>query len=189
MWQRDLEWMQKFIEQETGIKPSDASSRSSYPTPPSSNGSSPPPVPMGSHPSLAQLNKAKPTVAAATAPATDVCLKCRDFSGPDNHAARFPRQSIPNQDPKWLGQQLCNPFPSHTDKARAIFTWLHHNIDYNVEAFFSGNLKPSTPTSTIATGLAVCEGYAGLFTALATAAGLESVVVGGHGKGAHTLPH
>lgn len=32
-------------------------------------------------------------------------------------------------------------------------------------------------------GLAVCEGYAGLFTAIATMASLESVVVGGHGKG------
>ena len=32
-------------------------------------------------------------------------------------------------------------------------------------------------------GLAVCEGYAGLFTAIATIAGLESVVIGGHGKG------
>jgi hypothetical protein len=61
--------------------------------------------------------------------------------------------------------------------------WLHLNIDYNTKDFFSGNLKSSTPTSTIATGLAVCEGYAALFTSLATAAGLESVVVCGHGKG------
>ena len=49
--------------------------------------------------------------------------------------------------------------------------------------FFNKTYKPSTPASTLATGLAVCEGYAGLFTALATKIGLESVVVGGHGKG------
>jgi len=83
----------------------------------------------------------------------------------------------------WLATQLTGPFPSPTDKARAIFTWLHHNISYDVEAFFNNRVLPSTPASTLSTGLAVCEGYAGLFAALATKAGLESMVVGGHGKG------
>lgn len=75
------------------------------------------------------------------------------------------------------------PFASSTDKARVIFTWLHHNIAYDVGAFFSNNIKGSTPGGTIASGLAVCEGYAGLFAALAMAAGLEAIVIGGHGKG------
>jgi hypothetical protein len=83
----------------------------------------------------------------------------------------------------WLATQLTSPFPSLTDKARAIFTWLHHNISYDVEAFFNNRVQRSTPASTLSTGLAVCEGYAGLFTAIATKAGLESIVVGGHGKG------
>lgn len=83
----------------------------------------------------------------------------------------------------WLATQLVAPFSSLTDRARAIFTWLHHNISYDVDAFFNDALQPSTPASTLLTGLAVCEGYAGLFTAIATIAGLESVVVGGHGKG------
>lgn len=110
-------------------------------------------------------------------------MNCRDFSGPDQHAARFPRQEIPTQDINWLATQLTDPFPSLTDKARALFTWMHHNIAYNTEAFFSGNLQCATPASTIATGLAVCEGYAGLFTAFASQAGMESVVISGHGMG------
>lgn len=61
--------------------------------------------------------------------------------------------------------------------------WLHFNIAYNCDAFFSGNIQPSTPASTISSGLAVCEGYAALFTAFATHIGMESVVIGGHGKG------
>lgn len=65
-----------------------------------------------------------------------------------------------------------------------IFTWLHHNIDYDVVALYNNAVKPSTPASTLATGLAVCEGYAGLFAALAVKCGLESIVVTGHGKGA-----
>jgi transglutaminase/protease-like cytokinesis protein 3 len=50
----------------------------------------------------------------------------------------------------------------------------------------AGTVKGSTPADTIRTGLAVCEGYAALFTAMATAVNVESVVVGGHGKGKHT---
>ena len=111
-------------------------------------------------------------------------MLCRDFSGPDIHATRFPRQSLPQQSPlQYLAYQLTAPFPSQTDQARAIFTWLHHNVLYDVDSFFAGCIRPSTPASTLSSGLAVCEGFAGLFTALATVAGLESVVVSGHGKG------
>ncbi|KAH7041970.1 hypothetical protein B0J12DRAFT_217534 [Macrophomina phaseolina] len=140
---------------------------------------SPPPIPLSSRPDLAALQASKPK-SNVQSPS---CLKCRDFRAVDAHAARFPRTAIPSHDLSWLAHQLTDPFPSHTDKARALFTWLHHNIDYNAAAFFSGNVQPSTPASTLATGLAVCEGYAGLFTALASTVGLESVVVGGHGKG------
>lgn len=145
----------------------------------------PPPVPLASRPDLSKLlaTKPKPQVVARS----QSCLLCRDFSGPDNHAAKFPRKSVPSLD--WLANQLVAPFPSPTDKARAIFTWLHHNISYDVVAFFNNKVQPSTPASTLATGLAVCEGYAGLFTTIATKAGLESIVIGGHGKGyGHSTP-
>ncbi|EMF15596.1 uncharacterized protein SEPMUDRAFT_11981, partial [Sphaerulina musiva SO2202] len=156
----------------------------------------PPPIPASTKPNLAALLATKPKpnsgfdlsarVAALdpspTAP-TNSCLHCRDFTGPDSHAARFPRQSIPSHDVGWLAQQLTAPFTSLTDKARSIFTWLHHNIAYNTQAFFSNNVQGSTPQSTIQSGLAVCEGYAGLFTALAVKAGMESFVISGASKG------
>ena len=153
---------------------------------PQTNGP-PPPVPRDSRPDLASLQASKPKVnGTAPGPATassGSCLHCRDFSAVDAHAARFPRQSIPSQDLGWLAQQLTAPFPSATDKARAIFTWHHHNISYNTAAFFSGNVRHSTPQSTLESGLAVCEGYAGLFAALALKAGLEAYVVVGNSKG------
>ena len=147
----------------------------------------PPPIPTASRPNLAAIQASKPkppfTGSGATTPApAGVCLKCRDFSGPDNHAAKFPRESIPH-DVNWLAESLTSPFPSHTDKARALFTWCHHNIAYNAADFFSGCLKGSTPQSTIDTGLAVCEGYAALFNAMALVVGLESVVLGGGSMG------
>lgn len=146
---------------------------------------SPPPVPLASRPDLSRLLATKPKPQPVARSQT--CLLCRDFSGPDIHAAKFPRESVPSLD--WLANQLVAPFPSPTDKARAIFTWLHHNISYDVVAFFNNKVQPSTPASTLATGLAVCEGYAGLFTTIAAKAGLESIVIGGHGKGyGHSTP-
>lgn len=130
------------------------------------------------------MNGTSTTASAPPLPqTTNTCLHCRDFSGPDNHAARFPRQSIPSQDVGWLAHQLTAPFDSLTDKARAIFTWHHHNIAYDTVAFFGNNVKSSTPQSTLASGLAVCEGYAGLFAALAMKAGLEAFVISGNSKG------
>ncbi|KAL8850904.1 MAG: hypothetical protein Q9221_004159 [Calogaya cf. arnoldii] len=150
----------------------------------------PPPLPLSSKPDLSKLLATKPKLAAPSQPPSQpvyaACLCCRDFSGPDNHAAKFPRENIPSIE--WLANQLVAPFTSPTDQARVIFAWLHHNIAYDVIAFCNDAVKPSTPANTLATGLAVCEGYAGLFTAIASGAGLESLVVGGHGKGAGFSP-
>ncbi|KAF2670208.1 hypothetical protein BT63DRAFT_372242 [Microthyrium microscopicum] len=152
-----------------------------------SDTASPPPVPLSSRPNLAGLQASKPKATANgngnRGDAHNSCLICRDFSAPDNHAAQYPRQSLRSHDIGWLANELCAPFPSVTDKARAIFTWLHHNISYNTQAFFSNNVRGSTPASTLQTGLAVCEGYAALFAALAVAAGVEAIMVTGHGKG------
>ncbi|KAI7209159.1 hypothetical protein KC333_g8850 [Hortaea werneckii] len=147
----------------------------------------PPPVPKASRPDLAALQASKPKLhnpSPASTTGSSTCLHCRDFTAADTHAARFPLHSLPTKDLTHLAHQLTSPFPSSpTDQARALFTWLHHNIAYDTQAFFSGNLRPSSPQSTLESGLAVCEGYAGLFTALALKAGLESYVISGHGKG------
>lgn len=118
--------------------------------------------------------------------APNTCIKCHDFSAPDTHATFFPRSQVNSV--AELSHELTSPFATETEKARAIFTWLHHNITYDVDAFFSGNLYPSTPDSTFRTGKGVCEGYAGLFKGLAEKAGLEVFVVSGHGKGFGYVP-
>ncbi|GAB7358174.1 hypothetical protein MBLNU230_g0328t1 [Neophaeotheca triangularis] len=164
---------------------------SSTPDPPADH--APPPVPTSSRPDLSAILASKPKPDMPTAPSApavqqDVCLKCRDFSAPDNHAAQFPRQQLPTNDLHWLANQLTQPFPSLTDKARAIFTWLHHNIEYDVVNFFNNNVQPSTPAGTFATGKAVCQGYGDLFATLAIKAGMQAIVVSGHGKGFSHAP-
>lgn len=127
---------------------------------------------------------------APEASSTSGCLICRDFSGPDRLAAKYPRSSLPQHGDvsTYLASVLCDPFPSHTDKARAIFTWLHHNVAYDTVAFFGNNVKHVSPNDTARKGLAVCSGYAGLFHSIATKAGLESMEINGHGMGAGLKP-
>lgn len=100
-------------------------------------------------------------------------------------ATQYPRETLPRTHDitGYLADVLCSPFQSPTDKARVIFTWLHHNIAYDVGAFFGNRVKNVEPKDTISSGLAVCGGYAGVFSAIAIKAGLEAVTVGGHGKG------
>ncbi|TPX15016.1 uncharacterized protein E0L32_004846 [Thyridium curvatum] len=144
----------------------------------------PPPVPVASRPSLAQINAAG-TRSEPAISRENCCLICRDFSGPDNVAAQFPVASLPRQDPVgYLARVLCSSFQSPTDKARAIFTWCHHNIAYDAENFFGGCIpRGQTVEQSMFSGKAVCEGYAKIYQAIAQRAGLECVVVGGHGKG------
>ncbi|KAF4452791.1 hypothetical protein F53441_4410 [Fusarium austroafricanum] len=149
----------------------------------SQSGDEPPPVPLSSRPSVAQIEAFETRALAPDEPVYG-CLICRDWSGPDAVAAQYPRESVPRNDPVgYLAQVLCGPFPSYTDKARAIFTWFHHNINYDTAAFFGNNIRHMTAEDTIFTGRAVCAGYAETYKAIANRAGLECVVVTGHGKG------
>lgn len=137
----------------------------------------PPPVPRNSRPPLV------PTSSRPSTQSPLPCLTCYDFSGPDRHAAlpQFHRSratSLPA-----LALALTEPFPSPLEKARVLFTWLHHNISYDVAGFFAKSVPAQDPGSTLRSGLAVCAGYAELFAVLALHSGLEAVVVSGHGKG------
>lgn len=109
------------------------------------------------------------------------CIKCHDFSVVDAHASQFPRAYVRSLED--LARDLTSPFAYETEKARAIFTWMHHNISYDAPSFFAGTVRPATPQSTLSSGLAVCDGYAGLYIELAEKAGLQAYKVSGHGKG------
>jgi hypothetical protein len=75
---------------------------SNRPTPNQSTASTPPPVPLASRPNLDTILASKPKPGAVPAS----CLICRDFSGPDQHAAQFPRTGLPSSDVTWLATQL-----------------------------------------------------------------------------------
>lgn len=142
----------------------------------------PPPIPRGTRPPPVPKSS-RPTARVALSESPLPCLSCYDFSGPDRHAGlpQFHRSRVTSLSS--LALALTEPFPSALDKARALFTWLHHNVSYDVASFFNNAIPSQDPESTLRSGLAVCAGYAELFATLALHSGLEAVVVGGHGKG------
>lgn len=146
--------------------------------PPIPRSTRPPPIPVSSRPSLSPATTSAPPSASPLP-----CLICYDFSGPDYHAGlpQFHRSRVTSI--RDLAIALTEPFPSALEKARALFIWFHHNVSYDVHSFLAGNIPPQKPDSVLHSGLAVCQGYADLFAALALHCGLEAIVVGGHGKG------
>ncbi|KZW03240.1 hypothetical protein EXIGLDRAFT_725696 [Exidia glandulosa HHB12029] len=152
----------------------------------------PPPVAWNSRPAppINMSNRpARPAAAPVPEPVyeedgevDDWCTAHRDFSAADEHAAMFPREHA--RSIATLAYDLTAPFDDPVDKARVIFTWMHHNIAYDAANFLAGTVKHgATAEDTLRTGMAVCEGYSGLFSAIALAAGLEVISVHGHGKG------
>lgn len=173
--EKELDSLTRYLERKSGIKASDAANAPKTTGPP-------PVINIRSKPTMSQVKAVQARPQAIEPPSG--CLICRDFSEPDEVAARYPRHSLPQRDVAgYLADVLCGPFSSATDKARAIFTWMHHNIAYDVGAFFGNRVKHVEPKDTIASGLAVCGGYAGAYAAIALKAGLECVMVTGHGKG------
>jgi len=148
---------------------------------------SPPPLPPGAEPRRripplpTRLPTPPPEPESGSYDERNSCLKCSDFSHVDAHAALFPRHTVTSLHN--LAYDLTEPFIYETEKVRAIFTWLHHNIAYDTESFFSGNLRGVSAEETLSSGLAVCDGYAGLFKSLLEFVGIQAHKVVGHGKG------
>eukprot|EP00771_Trimastix_marina_P001414 gnl/Trimastix_PCT/2488.p1 GENE.gnl/Trimastix_PCT/2488~~gnl/Trimastix_PCT/2488.p1 ORF type:complete len:564 (-),score=106.29 gnl/Trimastix_PCT/2488:31-1584(-) len=99
----------------------------------------------------------------------------------DERALSTPRSET--QSCAALARYLTEPFESQLHKARAVFRWIAENISYNVAGFLSGNLGSCSADEVLRTRVGVCSGYAHLFEAICTEAGLEVVTVSGYAKG------
>ena len=104
-----------------------------------------------------------------------------DYTAIDFHALRTPselRQDLPR-----LAAYLVKPARNEREKARAIFRWITANITYDAKTYFRGDFTPHNTRDVLASGVAVCDGYANLFKQLADLSGLEAVMVSGITKG------
>jgi hypothetical protein len=91
-----------------------------------------------------------------------------------------------------LGAHFRAALPGERDRARAIYRWMVENIAYDAALFFRGGGVLATnsqlPERVLRRRLGVCEGFSGLYTALAQAAGLEARSVVGDAKAYSTDP-
>jgi len=69
------------------------------------------------------------------------------------------------------------------DKARAIWDWITANIEYDIDAYFSGRIGSQSAENTFRTKKSVCAGYAALFKELGQRIGLPVEIVSGYSKG------
>jgi hypothetical protein len=87
---------------------------------------------------------------------------------------------------KELTHFLCDDLPGEKQKANAIYNWITHNISYDVKFLVKRSLKGYTTEEKINRALknrvALCEGYAMLFTAMCREAGLKAVNIDGYAK-------
>lgn len=86
-----------------------------------------------------------------------------------------------------LAKILSQFATTEEEKARIIYTWITHNISYDVAALsnlFENNIYPDVKAETVLnTRSTICSGYANLYQQLAQYMGLKSVIVIGYAKG------
>ncbi|MCK5737448.1 MAG: hypothetical protein KAH21_13270, partial [Spirochaetaceae bacterium] len=70
-----------------------------------------------------------------------------------------------------------------SEKTRALYIWVTHNIAYDTDSYFQGIPGAVDSTGTFNTRSSVCEGYASLFEEIGRGLGLELVKVHGYAKG------
>lgn len=107
-------------------------------------------------------------------------LKPIDFTKIDEHAfsIRYDGTSV------WELASLLSPYAkTEAEKARIIYSWIAHNISYDVPALLSGNYRDLSPEGVLKTRKGVCSGYADLYKSLARAMGLDVTVIEGFSKG------
>lgn len=93
------------------------------------------------------------------------------------------RQSQPQQTIGRLASHLTDGIDDPFLRVKNLHDWIALNIQYDADSFFSGEIPSQDAPSVLQRYTAVCSGYADLFHALSTAAGIRSYTISGYGRG------
>lgn len=125
-------------------------------------------------------------------------LHAQDFSHVDSKVRLYPDKfsSLDN-----FAEKINSDFTRDDEKARAIFTWIALNVEYDIGKYgvnerpvaFSyrteaeklekqKQFKEDLAKRTLKTKKGVCQGYCALFIAIAERTGLEAVIIPGTSK-------
>ncbi|MBM3465466.1 MAG: hypothetical protein FJX76_25520 [Armatimonadetes bacterium] len=103
------------------------------------------------------------------------------FAAIDAHAMAAPASA--KIDVASLAAWLDKGAPSDLLRARAIFRWITAHVRYDEDFLRTGRRPSGEPEEVLKSGVAICEGYARLFDALAQEMGLQSTLVEGYSRG------
>ncbi len=105
---------------------------------------------------------------------------CSDYSKIDMQSVTVPSNI---KTAKEIARHLTRHLTSPTDKARAIYFWITHNIRYDV-AMLKSDYRYTDPQEFVDHVLAkrkgVCSNYSALFNACCLSVGIESYVIDGY---------
>jgi len=104
------------------------------------------------------------------------------FAEIDQHALRATAVNEKTLDS--LAAYLTEGAKNDTEKARSVFSWVVNRLEYDVGGLMNGTLSNKSPADVMLDRKGACGAYAAVFSALATLAGLKSVIVTGYTKGA-----
>ena len=97
---------------------------------------------------------------------------------------RFARE-LPGQQATTLSQLArCLSVAAHSDdeRARLIFAWLAHHVDYDTDYLQGARSRGYSPTEVLRNRRSICQGYADLFTTLARLMGVPAHTVTGYAR-------
>eukprot|EP00118_Oscarella_pearsei_P018429 m.188831 g.188831 ORF g.188831 m.188831 type:complete len:738 (+) comp39395_c0_seq2:41-2254(+) len=101
-----------------------------------------------------------------------------DFKDMDEYAMSAPSDSIAS-----LAKSFKKQTRDERSLARFIFSWITSNVQYDADAYFSGDQSNDDVDTVFRIRRCVCGGFSKLFKALAKAVGLDSHIVTGYSKG------
>jgi len=105
---------------------------------------------------------------------------CADYSKIDKQSGTVPSSmKTAGEIAHYLTQNLSSP----TDKTRAIYYWISHNIRYNLDKLNSTKVYTNTKEivdETLQNRQGVCQNYAELFHACCESIGIKSYVISGY---------
>ncbi len=107
--------------------------------------------------------------------------KADDFRAVDRIMLSIPDSST--ESPGQIAGYIKENYTQEADIIRAVFIWVAASISYDIENMYSVNFYESTDEvvrQTLETRKGVCMGYAYLFEAIASGAGIRNYVVSGY---------
>ncbi|XP_049631917.1 kyphoscoliosis peptidase isoform X3 [Suncus etruscus] len=106
-------------------------------------------------------------------------LDLQQFEKLDTYAAQVTVKSGLDE----LVSDLLQEAHSDLERVRAIWIWICHHIEYDINASNDKDCRVFKPTEILRTQKANCDGYSGLFEKMCRIAGVQCLTIPGYSKG------